>query len=259
MPRPILVLQITALIAAGPAVAFDSPSDLDASGYRAGVELFHDGKYRDAAASFERAISLAPQADADSDYMPYLYLAASHFQLGNACTARLAFSQAQTVGEAEKSDYGQTLIEHYERYMASPASAADGLEPVDYARDRVLQRCRLSEDVASNPYPWYFHYLLGLEYDAAGDVEEALNAFLLGANLLQVPERRKRVYGMHFVDYLPYFQIARAHARLGEWTRARDALNLSRALGEFSPGDPDFERFTALDSQVAAKLGGPSL
>jgi len=232
--------------------------------YERGVERFHAGDYDAAATAFERAISLDPEPDGATAYMPYLYLSASQFQLGNSCSAHLAFRESEAIGEAAGVPYGRVLIDHYRTTanagegLAAPVAAPGGggaTERLRLSQARVLQRCRYLTLLEGNAYPWYFHYLLGLELDSAGDAHEALDSMLMGANLRQNPERGKRVYGMHFVDYLPYFQIARLHARLEDWPRAREALKLSRELGEFTPEDPDFDRFDALETKVAANLG----
>ncbi len=221
--------------------------------YEAGTEQFHAGDYRAATVSFEKAISLAPVPEADTSYLPWLYLAASEFQQGKNCSGSLAFAQSRAYGDAANVPYGQTLIAHYQAHLAD-TGGPDLADLQDPAVGRVLQRCRLIADVEDTPYPWYFHYLLGMEHESAGQAREALNAYLMGANLLQEPERGKRAYGMHFVDYLPYYRIARSHAELGDWPSAREALDLSRRMGEFAPGDPDFDAFNALESQVAARL-----
>lgn len=257
MRRPIISILTASLALAGHSLVL---ADFipETTGYRDGVERFHAGDYRGAAAAFEKSISLAPEPDADADYLPYLYLAASQYQLGNTCTAELVFSQSQALGEASMTPYAETLAEHYRQHAGAPANAVrmDASQTTSFTRERVLQRCRLANDLAGNDYPWYFHYLLGLKYESSGDIAQALDAYLIGANMLQQPERRKRAYGMHYVDYLPYFRIARSHAQLGDWARAREALNVSRALGEYRPGDPDFEQFAALDAQVAAAQRG---
>jgi hypothetical protein len=48
------------------------------------------------------------------------------------------------------------------------------------------------------------------------------------------------------MDYLPYLQIARAHARLGNRECALDALRLSQELGEVSPDDRDVTELEGL-------------
>lgn len=38
----------------------------------------------------------------------------------------------------------------------------------------------------------------------AGDAQRALNSFTVGAKIRQESKRGKRMYGMWFIDYLPY-------------------------------------------------------
>jgi hypothetical protein len=84
----------------------------------------------------------------------------------------------------------------------------------------------------------------------AGDSQRAIEAFVLGANISEDPSRDKRMYGMWFIDYLPYYQIALAHSKLGDWESARNAIRTSKNFGEFSPSDPDYEAFTSLEQLI---------
>ncbi len=107
-------------------------------------------------------------------------------------------------------------------------------ESVELIRSAVLKRCAVSADVDKNKLPWYFHYEFGVDLMEAGDAQRALDAFVLGANVRESSKRGKRMYGMWFVDYLPYYQIALAHAKLGNWEHAQDAIRVSEQFGEFS-------------------------
>ena len=51
------------------------------------------------------------------------------------------------------------------------------------------------------------------------------------------PNESTRTYGMKVVAYRPYFDLGRAHARLGNWSCAADALELSERLDEIGEGD----------------------
>ena len=64
------------------------------------------------------------------------------------------------------------------------------------------------------------------------------------------PQRKARLYGMWFMDYLPYLQIARAHAQLGNRECALDALRLSEELGEVLPDDRDVRELEDLLADV---------
>jgi hypothetical protein len=129
-------------------------------------------------------------------------------------------------------------------------------QEVEVIRTRVLRRCALSSRVAKNKLPWYFHYEFGVDLMEAGDARMALDALTLGANKREDSRRDSRMYGMWYIDYLPYYQIALANARLGNWENARNAIELSNAFGEFSPEDVDFESFAQLEKLIAQKIEG---
>jgi hypothetical protein len=96
----------------------------------------------------------------------------------------------------------------------------------------VLARCHLAADTGREAAPWYYYYELGLEMVRHGDNPRSLDAFIEAAHRRRLPQRQARIYGMWFVDYLPYLHIALAHARLGNQECARDALKLAQRLGE---------------------------
>lgn len=238
--------------------------------YALGMASFDQREYADAAAAFEKAIACDPAPRLGAiDYLPWLYLAVSQYHAGNITQAQEAFAQSRRYGMAERSVTGGEL---YARYRAELTLAAglegDAASPVDSEsprtlsqaevdgiRDQVLRRCALAGDIEDNKLPWYFHYLFGEALMEAGDPGRALDAFTLGANVREEPKRNKRMYGMWYVDYLPYFQIATAHARLGHWAKAQSALEMSSLLGEFTPEDPNYPAFLALEQQVRGALG----
>ena len=88
----------------------------------------------------------------------------------------------------------------------------------------------------------------------AGDAGQSLNALMMSANLREESRRRARMYGMRHVDYLPYYRIALAHANLGNWESAYDALLASESFEEFTPEDSDYETFTALNQLIKSNL-----
>ena len=240
--------------------------------YVSGLEFFEQGKFQEASESFFESITLDPQPN--TEYIPYLYLAASRYEMGFAQQARDALIQSQIYGVAPETDAGKAILERYAaRIMSesqnqtelvmepqsSPVAANDKSYSLSEAeaqiiRAQVLKRCSLSSTVANNKLPWYFHYEYGRDLMAAGDSQRALNEFVLGANLSEDPKRDKRMYGMWYIDYLPYYQIALAHSKLGEWESAHNALKTSENFGEFSPNDPDYESFRSLEQLIEQKL-----
>jgi hypothetical protein len=120
-------------------------------------------------------------------------------------------------------------------------------------RSTVLRRCALSSKLDQNSLPWYFYYEYGVALLDAGDANRSLEALQMGANLKDQPMRDKRMYGMWFIDYLPYFQIARAHSALGDWDSADAALDLSEELERISRGDYDYPQYSELRSRIASQ------
>jgi hypothetical protein len=118
-------------------------------------------------------------------------------------------------------------------------------------RREVLSRCRLPADSKAADAPWYFHYELGLSLlGDHGDPQRALDALIDSVDRRPEPQRKARLYGMWFLDYLPYIQIAKAHAQLGNRECALDALRLSQEMGEVSPGDRDVLELKSLLGDV---------
>jgi tetratricopeptide (TPR) repeat protein len=241
--------------------------------YQTGVEQFNRGEYQDASNSLVRAIKLAPGPEAEpTEYLPYIYYSVTQFKLGHNREARDALIQSQVFGVAPKTETGVKLLDQYAaKIMSAPLSAPSFVaepqsSPVDYQsfslsdqeveliRSQVLRRCSLSEKIADNKLPWYFHYEFGVDLMKAGDAQRAVDAFTLGANVREDPRRGKRMYGMWYIDYLPYYQIALAHSKLGNWESANNAIRASESFGEFAPSDPGYENFSALDNLIKSNL-----
>ena len=222
--------------------------------YVAGVSLIEQGKPAEARAALERALSASPRETAD--YLPHLYLTIACHMTGDASAAKRHLAEAESSGAAEKSEAGRRLLAA-ERLLLSGGQApsfrrydkkAPHLSEAEAGRIRreVLSRCKLPESSQAGDAPWYFHYELGLELAQRGDPQRALDALIDSVDRRPDPQRKARLYGMWFMDYLPYLQIARAHARLGNRECALDALRLSQELGEVSPDDRDVAELEGL-------------
>lgn len=243
--------------------------------YLSGLEFFERGEYQEASDSFFESITLDPEPDAElAEYIPYLYLSVSRYELGRIQEARDALIQSQVYGVAPETEEGKALLERYAakimsapldqpEMVAVPQSSPVAIDGRSYSiseneaqiiRAQVLKRCALSSKVSHNKLPWYFHYEYGKDLLEAGDSQRAIEAFTLGANISEDPGRDKRMYGMWFIDYLPYYQIALAHSKLGDWESAQHAIQTSENFGEFSPSDPDYEAFTSLEQLIEKNL-----
>ena len=241
--------------------------------YQSGIELFIAGKYASASELFFEAITLAPGPVTDpGEYIPYMYLSAASFELGHTREARDALIQSQIYGVAPETATGKLLLDRYAvkimsapldepGFVSTPQSSPVGRESlsiseneVELIRAQVLTRCAVFSKVENNKLPWYFHYEFGVHLMEAGDPKRAIDAFVLGANVKEDPHRDKRMYGMWYIDYLPYYQIALAHSQLGDWESAYDAILTSENFGEFVPTDSDYEAFLSLDQLIRSNL-----
>jgi len=113
-------------------------------------------------------------------------------------------------------------------------------------RKRILKRCGISQKLSKNKLPWYFYYEFGVELINMGAADRAVESLQMTANLKAEPMRGARMYGMWFINYLPYYQMSLAWSELREWDRAWDAIRMSEELVEFSPGDFEYEKFASL-------------
>ncbi len=253
--------------------------------YRTGIEQLARGELHAASESFYQAIALDPEPEAGpNEYLPYLNLSIALFEMGQTRAARDSLIQSQVYGVAASTETGTKLLNRYaaeimsapldesQFVIAVPVSATENrtlfdsdektVSPDDtmaysdsgFDADRKQKRCASTIIRADDKLPWFFYYQCGVVLMQAGDAHKAISAFEMGANALDDPSRGKRMYGMWFVDYLPYYQIALAHSQLGDWESANTAIQTSVAHGEFSPTDPDYETFTALDQLIKSNL-----
>jgi hypothetical protein len=95
---------------------------------------------------------------------------------------------------------------------------------------RVRDRCGVGGETPDSFLPWYYHYVLGMEYRRAGDDAHALDCLKSAVARRPEPKSGARVYGMWFVDYLPYSALAEVNERLGYRDCAEDARRLATAL-----------------------------
>ncbi len=226
--------------------------------YAKGVALIADGKPAEARVALEEALRQAPQESAR--YLPHLYLSIACHMTGDIAAAKRHFVLAEKSGAAEKSEDGRRLLAA-ERVLLGGAGTpsfrrydkkAPHLSQAEVTRIKrdVLSRCRLPADAKAVDAPWYYHYEMGLQLAEHGDPQLALEALIDSVDRRPEPQRKARLYGMWFLDYLPYLQIARAHAKLGNRECALDALRLSQELGEVSPDDRDAAELKGLLADV---------
>ena len=127
-------------------------------------------------------------------------------------------------------------------------------ETVDALRRKVLVQCGLEATNGSNLLPWYFHFEYGRALLDAGDAQRAVVQLNQSISLRPEPRARKRTYGMWFLDYLPYFQLAEAHAMLANWPCAEHAMQLSESTGEIELGRIEPQRIHDLRQRIDTHL-----
>jgi hypothetical protein len=149
-----------------------------------------------------------------------------------------------------------------EQVAAPPVPAADhqaiapaetnGLSAaeIEKVRSQVLKRCGLSSKIRQNKLPWYFHYEFGVELMNQGAASLALEPLQLTANLRPESARSTRMYGMWYVNYLPYYQLSQAYAQTSDWDSAWAAISMSELYSELAVGDSGYEEFTSLKSRI---------
>lgn len=221
------------------------------------------------------------------DYLPHLYLAIACQMSGEVEAARKYLQVAEADGLAAQSETGRTLLEAYRvllkaeplapgpadlpppvearrREPAEPSAEVlpfqvyerrpEALSEAEYQQvlQHVLARCQLAPDAVPREAPWYFHYEMGLELARRGDPQRALDALIEAVSRRREPQRQARIYGMWFKDYLPYLEIARMHALLGNWQCVADAAAMSRRMGEISSGDEEFFELQELTEEAGA-------
>ena len=158
--------------------------------------------------------------------------------IASACLAGMGTAIAQDAPTAL-----DPLAQRVEGPVSLTPDAAEAL------RRRVLVECGLPADQRDN-LPWYFHFEYGHELLDAGDARRAVVQLSQSVDMNPDPGAEQRIYGMWYIDYLPYYQLAQAHAQLGNWPCAVNAMRLSRANDEAAIGELDAARVRELEQRI---------
>ena len=121
-------------------------------------------------------------------------------------------------------------------------------EAANALRRKILIQCGI--DPSRYVLPWYFHFEYGRALLKAGDAQRAVIELSQSIELKPASQPRKRTYGMWYLDYLPYFQLAEAHAMLHNWPCADNAMQLSQSMGEIASGRIEPQRVHALQEEI---------
>ncbi len=255
--------------------------------YDAALEAIDSGRPAEAVRLLEEAVALRPEPGLRLhtygmryvDYLPYLHLAVAAQMLGDRAAGQEYLATSEHYGVAERSEAGRELLKAYRVLLKQPESPpveprSDDVTPpyAHYERQpevlseaefeelarRLAIRCGVdSTPGAIDSAPWYYHYELGLALADRGDPQRALDALIAAADHRPDPQHTARMYGMWFTDYVPYFQIARAHAELGNWRCVLEALEVSQSSGEISERDAEFAAFRQLLAAAEQRAGDP--
>lgn len=128
-------------------------------------------------------------------------------------------------------------------------------EAADALRHKVLVQCGMADSGKSGGLPWYFHFEYGRALLQAGDASRAVHQIAEAATLNPQSQADKRMYGMWYADYFPYVDLAMAHAQLGNWPCAADALKLAETQNS-GAAPRDSETLRALKKTVSEHAAG---
>jgi tetratricopeptide (TPR) repeat protein len=244
--------------------------------YEKGVRLIEQGKAAEARTELEAAVKarategvqVPSRPQQYIDYLPHLYLAIANQMAGDVEKAKKELAIAETSGMATKSEVGRPLLVAYQLLLRGDAAGKYpryavyekrigvlGDDDFTALRNDILTRNNLPLDTKPADSPWYANYEIGLELERKGDYPRALTHFIDAVADRPNPQRQARMYGMWLIDYYPYFHIARAHTRLGNWQSAKNALEISQRLGEIPNGAPELSEWLSLQRETERKLG----
>ncbi len=98
---------------------------------------------------------------------------------------------------------------------------------------------------------FYNYYSSGLEFLEKKDWVRAIGEFKSAASLEFEDTKRKRTYGVHFIEYMPHRELGIAYFNLGEIANAKGELELSKAYVQTDRAE---EYLTKIPSGIAGTL-----
>jgi hypothetical protein len=160
---------------------------------------------------------------------------------------------------AEQAAPSPEESERAQRILAPSVPQAVSLTPqaAEALRRKVLVQCGLAENQRDD-LPWYFHFEYGRALLETGDARRAVSHLTQSVELKPDPRAEERMYGMWFVEYQPYYRLADAHARLGNWPCAASAMQLSHTTGEDKFESLDTAAYQRLDRAIEANANASS-
>lgn len=112
----------------------------------------------------------------------------------------------------------------------TPRPVVLSAEETEKLERETAQLCGIQPNSPESRLPWFYSYTLAERLLERGDAAKALSQLNRALHRKPRPTRGERVYGLWFVDYLPYSLLARIHDSLGEPDCARHARDVARVL-----------------------------
>ena len=167
-------------------------------------------------------------------YLPWLHLGVVRQARSDCEGAVAAWEQAIEQGVARHDP-------SFEQLRAGMGACGAEIPPAgDYSSRTATSTFR---DVENPSYKR--HYRAALDHLAAREPELAEQALLDALAENPTPQARIRLYGMRFIPYLPYYQLAEARLLRGDCPGAEAAWVQARQAG-VAPADPETAGFKIL-------------
>ena len=106
--------------------------------------------------------------------------------------------------------------------------------------------------VNAKPY-WFEEYQQAVEMLEDGKADQASSILEQLVEEYPQPITALRIPGNRFIDYLPYFQQARAKLELGDVKSATEKLNKAESYGALTESDRHVKEHEELRTSIASK------
>ncbi|MCK6682718.1 MAG: hypothetical protein L6R30_09920 [Thermoanaerobaculia bacterium] len=103
-------------------------------------------------------------------------------------------------------------------------------EEIAQLERETARACGIRPDVPESRLPWFYSYVLAGKLLERGEATQALGQLNRALRKRPRPAKGERVYGLWFLDYLPYSMLARIHDSLNQPECAQHARDVARVL-----------------------------
>jgi hypothetical protein len=112
----------------------------------------------------------------------------------------------------------------------TPSSKSLSLEEVQKLESDTAKLCGVRLDSPNSRLPWFYHYVLAERLQEKGDGARALEQISRAIQRKPRPAMGQRIYGLWFLDYLPFSLLARIHDSLEQPECAEHARDVAKVL-----------------------------